>query len=154
MGYLSHAFSSQSQATHIQPNFHGCSWPPALRPQGRLSGRIFRLRSSYPSTPNLRGRLRSSASRRCRSRARFGNNIIFQRNLALSPKISPTRDRSRNRHASTHDSQIASIRSRPPRPDLTVTLRSKVSEFQRFQCFKDKNQRRNHNPNPKGTLLL
>src|SRR5580698_6106446 len=88
MDHLSHPVSSQSQATHHQPNLRRRSRPATLRTQRRLLSRILRRRSPHSTPSDLRGYLRTLALGRNARTATDSTHAAAP--SATSPQISAT----------------------------------------------------------------
>ncbi len=136
MDHLSHSLSGQSQATQQQPQLHRRSRASALRIEGRLSRRIFRRRSQYRASSDLRGYLCALASRPCRDPGKCGNVRLFHgsrsaRNFAAPQEISTHRSVAARAPRefpapANFRSQTGPAVSRPlfviPRPALCLTI--------------------------------
>ena len=136
MDYLSHSLSGQSQATPQQPQLHRRSRASALRIEGRLSRRIFRRRSQYRASSDLRGYLCALADRTCRDPGKSGNVQLFHgaraaRNFAAPQEIATHRtaaawDSREFPAPANFRSQTGAALSRPlfvsPRPALCLTM--------------------------------
>jgi|HubBroStandDraft_5_1064220.scaffolds.fasta_scaffold01715_4 hypothetical protein len=111
MDHLSHPVSSQSQATHHQPNLRRRSRPATLRTQRRLLSRILRRRSPHSTPSDLRGYLRTLALGRNARTATDSTHAAAP--SATSPQISATLPQ----------------QSQPqPRPALSLLMNSRKQE--------------------------